>query len=143
VRVLIVDDSPVIRSIIEGALRHADPDLAKPLHAASGIDALAELDRCSDEHLSLDLILCDLHMPRMSGLDFLREMKRRNLAPGVPVVMVTADDTDLDIVQAISAGAQGYLTKPFTQNQIQICVASQRLAASTPSGTKGILGNDR
>jgi two-component system chemotaxis response regulator CheY len=99
---------------------------------------LAALDHSEAEDRPLDLILCDVHMPKMNGLDFLLEKKRRNLAPGVPVVLVTADDRDPKLLQALSVGAQGFISKPFTQNQIETCVASLMLATSAPSGREGI-----
>jgi two-component system chemotaxis response regulator CheY len=127
-----------MRNILESALRQADPDLAEPLHAATGVEALAALDHSEAEDRPLDLILCDVHMPKMNGLDFLLEKKRRNLAPEVPVVLVTADDRDPKLLQALSVGAQGFISKPFTQNQIETCVASLMLATSSPSAREGI-----
>ena len=103
VRVLIIDDSMVMRSILESALRHSGLDLAEALHAA---------------------ILCDMHMPVLNGLDFLLEKQRRNLAPGVPVVMITADASDPQVLDAVAAGAQGTISKPFTLERIKTCVAS-------------------
>jgi CheY-like chemotaxis protein len=132
-----------MRNIIEGALRQADPDMDEAFHAAGGGEALAVLDRCTVEHQLIDLILCDLHMPKMNGLAFLQEKCRRNLAPGVPVVMVTADDCDPQLLEALSVGALGVLSKPFTQNQIQTCVASFILADCAPSGREGFQGNGR
>jgi len=143
VRVLIVDDSSVMRTILEDALRQADPELADTLQAATGVEALAALDRFQTGDRPLDLILCDLHMPKMSGLDFLREKRRRNLVSSVPVVMMTADDGAPEVLEALSAGALGYLSKPFTQGQIQSCVASLLPANSASPSRKGMYDNGR
>jgi two-component system, chemotaxis family, chemotaxis protein CheY len=124
VRVLIVDDSFVMRKIVEGALRHAGLQLAEVLHAANGAAGLAALEDIAARGESLDLILCDVHMPVMDGLRFLVERPKRKLAPGVPVVMITADASDPYLLQAIAAGAQGYIAKPFTLAQVQTIVAS-------------------
>ncbi|MDP9050374.1 MAG: response regulator [Acidobacteriota bacterium] len=121
-RVLIVDDSAVMRRIVERALRHSAPDLAEVLEAANGLEALAVLEQTSEQ--PLDLILCDVHMPVMDGLGFLIEKPRRDLAPGVPVVMITADATDPHLLRAIAAGAQGYISKPFTLEQMHASVIS-------------------
>ena len=126
VRVLIVDDSVVMRKVVEGALRHTGLDLAEVLHAANGMEALAAIENSAAENQPLNLILCDVHMPEMNGLEFLLEKQRRNLAPGVPLVMITADASDPQVLRAVAAGAQGYLLKPFTLEQIKTCVASLR-----------------
>jgi two-component system chemotaxis response regulator CheY len=128
VRVLIVDDSVVMRMIVERALRQAGLDLTEVLQASNGVEGLAALDREAAFHTPLDLVLCDVHMPAMNGLDFLLEKKRRNLAPGVPVVMITADGSDPHTLDAIAAGAQGFISKPFTQEQMQASIASMLLS---------------
>lgn len=123
-RVLIVDDSVVMRRIVEDALRHSGLQLTTVLQAANGREALAALEKADALDLPLDLILCDVHMPIMDGLAFLIEKPRRNLAPGVPVVMITADAADPHLLRAIAAGAQGYVSKPFTLEQMQASIAS-------------------
>jgi len=130
VRILIVDDSVVMRMIVERALRQAGLDLDEIMQAANGAEGLAVLEQAAASGAPLDLILSDMHMPVMDGLEFLLEKQRRNLAPGVPVVMITADANDAHILQAIAAGAQGYISKPFTMEQIQSRVASLLLTAA-------------
>jgi len=124
VRVLIVDDSVVMRKIVEQVLRRAGLDLGEALHAANGVEGLAALEKTSTEGGLLDLVLCDLHMPVMDGLDFLLEKRRRNLAPNVPVLMITAESGDPELLKAMNAGAQGQLSKPFTLEQMQRSVTS-------------------
>jgi two-component system chemotaxis response regulator CheY len=124
VRVLIIDDSLVMRKILESALRHVIPDLAEVLHAANGLEGLAALENSATADRPLDLVLCDVHMPAMNGLDFLLEKQRRNLAPSVPLLMITADASDPQVLKAVASGAQGYISKPFTLEHIQTCVES-------------------
>jgi two-component system chemotaxis response regulator CheY len=124
VKVLIVDDSVVMRMIVERVLRQAGVDLGEVLYAGNGMEGLAALERGTASGAPLNLILCDVQMPVMGGLDFLLEKKRRNLAPGVPVLMITAEGSDPQVLAAIAAGAQGYISKPFTLEQIQRSVAS-------------------
>ena len=67
----------------------------------------------------MDLILSDINMPSMDGLEFLRQIRAQNLAPGVPVVMITTESSEEHVKQAIQAGAQGYIRKPFTAEQVK------------------------
>jgi two-component system chemotaxis response regulator CheY len=136
-RVLIIDDSVVMRKIVESALRNCGLKLREVLHAANGVEGLAALENAAAHGESFDLILCDVHMPLMDGLGFLTEMPRRNLAQNVPVVMITADPSDPHLVRAIAAGAQGYISKPFTLEQMKTSMASLLLNRSGNAPTIG------
>jgi two-component system chemotaxis response regulator CheY len=68
---------------------------------------------------TVDLILSDINMPSMDGLEFLRQIRAQNLAPGVPVVMITTESSEEHVKQAIQSGAQGYIRKPFTSEQVK------------------------
>jgi two-component system, chemotaxis family, chemotaxis protein CheY len=114
VRTLIVDDSSVMRKIVERALRQAGLDLLVVHEAANGSEGL-DLLRAKQ----VDLILSDINMPSMDGLEFLRQLRVQNLAPGVPVVMITTESSEEHVKQAILAGAQGYIRKPFTAEQVK------------------------
>ena len=127
----------VMRRILESALRHSDLNLSEVLHAANGMEGLAALEESAAEDRPLDLILCDVHMPQMNGLDFLLEKQRRNLAPGVPVVMITADASDPQVLDAVAAGAQGTISKPFTLERIKSCVASLLPPVAPPPSATG------
>ena len=113
-RALIVDDSTVMRKIVERALRQAGLDPLVVLEAGSGTEGLELL-----KAKSVDLILSDINMPSMDGLEFLRQLRAQNLAPGVPVVMITTESSEEHVKQAILAGAQGYIRKPFTADQVK------------------------
>ena len=114
VRALIVDDSSVMRKIVERALRQAGLDPLVVLEAGSGTEGL-DLLRARN----VDLILSDLNLPSMDGLEFLRQIRAQNLAPGIPVVMITTESSEEHVKQAIQAGAQGYIRKPFTAEQVK------------------------
>jgi two-component system, chemotaxis family, chemotaxis protein CheY len=114
VRTLIVDDSSVMRKIVERALRQAGLELMVVHEAGSGTEGLDLL-----RSKQVDLILSDINMPSMDGLEFLRQLRAQNLAPGVPVVMITTESSEEHVKQAILAGAQGYIRKPFTAEQVK------------------------
>jgi two-component system chemotaxis response regulator CheY len=114
IRTLIVDDSSVMRKIVERALRQADLDPLVVHEAGSGIEGLEVL-----KVKQVDLILSDINMPSMDGLEFLRQVRAQNLAPDVPIVMITTESSEEHVKQAIQAGAQGYIRKPFTAEQVK------------------------
>jgi two-component system, chemotaxis family, chemotaxis protein CheY len=111
---LIVDDSSVMRKIVERALRQAGLPLSKVHEASSGVEAL---DLLKSERVQL--ILSDINMPMMDGLEFLRQLRSQDLAPDVPVVMITTESSEEHVKEAIVAGAQGYIRKPFTAEQVK------------------------
>jgi two-component system chemotaxis response regulator CheY len=113
-RVLIVDDSSVMRKIVERSLRQAGLEPMVVLEAGSGVEGLQVLSG-----QSVHLILSDINMPSMDGLEFLRQLRSQNLADGVPVVMITTESSEEHVKQAILAGAQGYIRKPFTAEQVK------------------------
>jgi two-component system, chemotaxis family, chemotaxis protein CheY len=114
VHTLIVDDSSVMRKIVERSLRQAGIDAIVVHEAGNGIEAL-ELLRSG----KMDLILSDINMPAMDGIELLRQIKEQNLVPGVPVVMITTESSEEHVRQAIALGARGYIRKPFTADQVK------------------------
>ena len=114
IRALIVDDSSVMRKIVERSLRQAGVELDKVTEAGNGAEALASL-----QENPVDLILCDINMPVMDGLEFVREAAKLECAKGVPIVMITTEGSESHVVQALSAGARGYIRKPFTPDQVK------------------------
>jgi two-component system, chemotaxis family, chemotaxis protein CheY len=118
-RALIIDDSAVMRKVIERALRQAGLELTDVLQASNGEEALQTLRENQGATDSLSLILSDINMPVMDGLQFLETRKQENLSPGVPVVMITTEGNEAFVMRAIAAGAQGYICKPFTAEQVK------------------------
>lgn len=114
IRTLIVDDSSVMRKIVERTLRQAGLEMETVYEASSGDAALELLQR-----QQVDLILSDINMPTMDGLEFLNQLRVRNLAKNVPVVMITTESSEEHVKKAILAGARGYVRKPFTVEQIK------------------------
>jgi two-component system, chemotaxis family, chemotaxis protein CheY len=111
---LIIDDSSVMRKIVERSLRQAGVNLAKVHEAGNGAEALSLL-----AETRVDLILCDINMPVMDGLEFVKQLAGVENAKGVPVVMITTEGSESHVVQALSCGARGYIRKPFTADQVK------------------------
>ena len=103
IRVLVVDDHPVVRDGLAGQLS-SQPDLAVTGQAGSAEEALAVL-----RHEEVDVVLTDLRMPGAGGIALIAEIGRRH--PGVQVVVLTTYDTAAEVSGALAAGARGYLLK--------------------------------
>jgi len=113
-----------MRHILEKALRLALPHLIYVLNASNGEQGLTALQQSAAANQPIHLILCDMHMPQLDGLDFLLRMKQLNLASNVPFLMITADTGDPRVSKSIDAAAVGFLSKPFTLQQVQERVLS-------------------
>jgi len=112
--VLIVDDSSSMRTILKKIIRASGFDIGECHEAGDGKEALSVL---ADEWV--DLVLSDINMPRMNGLELVSEMKKDELMRAVPVVMVTTEGNEKTMQKALSLGANGYIRKPFTPEDIR------------------------
>jgi two-component system, chemotaxis family, chemotaxis protein CheY len=107
-RVLIVDDSPVMRSVIRRVIVLSGMEGAEFLEASNGSEAL-DLLRAQ----WVDVVLTDLNMPSMDGEQLLRCLNAEGILKSVPVVVVSTDSTESRVQQMLSLGARGYVGKPF------------------------------
>lgn len=112
--VLIVDDSAAIRKILQRVLVQADVPLGKVHEAGDGLEALQKL-----KAESVGLILSDINMPNMDGLQLLSAVKAEDSLKQIPVIMVTTEGSSTKVMEAVSLGASGYVRKPFTAEQIK------------------------
>ena len=110
VRVLIVDDHPVVRNGLRGMLA-GEPGVAVVGEASDGAEALAVADR-----LSPDVVLMDLRMPGMDGIEATAAFAARGGGPRV--LVLTTYDTDADVLRAVEAGATGYLLKDASSGEL-------------------------
>ncbi len=116
--ILIVDDSSVMRKILERSLRQAIPNgIEQVVEAGDGAEALAKLDAGP-----IQVIFSDINMPNMNGLDFLRNVKETP-HKDLPVIMVTTEGGERTVMEAISLGAKGFIRKPFTPQQMESTLA--------------------
>jgi len=112
-KILIVDDSSVMRKVIKAA---ADVLDLQTEEAQDGIEALEIL---SENHEDIDLVLLDWNMPGKTGFEVLEEIKGTDNYKGIPVMMVTTEGHKKSIVAAVKAGANNYLVKPFTVDELE------------------------
>ncbi len=116
--VLIVDDSAAIRKILHRVLVQADVPLGTVMEAGDGVEALSKLKQGP-----VGLILSDINMPNMDGIEFLSNVKADPLLKAVPVLMVTTEGSQAKVLQALELGAVGYVRKPFTADEIKVKLA--------------------
>ena len=144
VSVLVVDDASFIRDLVKKCLRNAFPGI-KIEDAVNGRKAQAMLTRDA-----FDLVLCDWEMPEMSGLELLTWCREQPQLKAMPFVMVTSRGDKENVVQAIQAGVSGYVSKPFTNEQLLTKVKQalhkvgrlDALVASAPTKMNSAFGND-
>jgi two-component system, chemotaxis family, chemotaxis protein CheY len=105
-RVLVVDDSATVRQQVGIALQSAGYEI---LEAVDGADGLSKLADNSD----ISMVICDINMPRMSGLEMIEQLAQSKTIRKVPVVMLTTEGQPALIQRARQAGAKGWIVKPF------------------------------
>ncbi|MCP2075306.1 UNVERIFIED_ORG: CheY-like chemotaxis protein [Pseudomonas lini] len=144
VSVLVVDDASFIRDLVKKCLRNYFPGI-RIEDAVNGKKAQAMLAR-----EAFDLVLCDWEMPEMSGLELLSWCRQQDTLKGMPFVMVTSRGDKENVVQAIQAGVSGYVSKPFTNEQLLTKVKQalhkvgklDTLMNSAPTKMNSAFGND-
>ncbi len=109
--ILVVDDSSTMRKIISRSLRQAGLAIDDIYEAGDGIEGLSVLGE-----KKVDLVLSDINMPNMDGLEFIRQIRANGNA--VPIVMITTEGGEDIIKEAISSGASASIKKPFTPDQL-------------------------
>jgi two-component system chemotaxis response regulator CheY len=112
--VLIVDDSAAIRKILQRVLVQTEVPLGQVHEAGDGLEALNVL-----KSNTVNLILSDINMPNMDGLQFLGQVKAQDAYKSVPVIMITTEGNQTKVMEAVQLGAAGYVRKPFTAEQIK------------------------
>jgi CheY-like chemotaxis protein len=113
-RALVVDDDPMIRTLVQGMLQDEGFEVVLAEDGQKGLDVLANEPR----PIQFDLIVMDVMMPNMTGLEALAELKQDNDSSTIPVIMLTAESKPEDIMNGYSHGAEYYITKPFTREQL-------------------------
>lgn len=111
--ILIVDDSPVMRKVIAKTVRLSGVEVGEILEAGNGLEGL---EQAKDNWI--DLILSDINMPEMNGLQFIEELKNDEVMKSIPVIVISTEGRDSVVQEALSLGAVDYITKPFQPEEI-------------------------
>jgi two-component system, OmpR family, phosphate regulon response regulator PhoB len=109
-RILVIEDEPALVEMLRYNLEKEGFDVATALDGEEGLAAVSEAKP--------DLILLDWMLPHMSGLEFCRQLRRGRETQTIPVIMLTARGDENDRVRALDVGADDYVTKPFSPNEL-------------------------
>ena len=112
--VLIVDDSPVMRSFIRRVLGLSGFEVSECIEAGNGLEALDALGASR-----VDIILTDINMPQMNGEEFLRRLGADGILKTIPALVISTDATKERILRMLALGAEGYMSKPFTPESLR------------------------
>jgi two-component system, chemotaxis family, chemotaxis protein CheY len=111
-KILIVDDSQLIHSMYRLVLNRYKN--CKIVDAMNGLEALDVLSREGD----FDLILLDINMPVMNGLQFMEKIKKENIYSYIPIIVISTEGKEEDTLMALKLGASGYVVKPFKPHML-------------------------
>jgi two-component system, chemotaxis family, chemotaxis protein CheY len=121
VTIMIVDDSRIMRNTVKGVFSGVESS-CNFIEAKDGEEALALL-----ETQSCDLILLDWNMPRLSGIDFLKQVRAMDQYKDLPIIMVTSEAAKFNVIEALKHGATDYITKPIKLDLFKQKLAKLRL----------------
>jgi two-component system chemotaxis response regulator CheY len=119
-RILVVEDSFSMRAFVRSALEIGGPGLedVEVVEASSGFDALRLLPRGP-----YDLVITDINMPDINGLELVRFMRQHSQHRATPVLLISTQTSDRDQRRGLAVGADGYLAKPFSPESLREVVA--------------------
>jgi len=117
--ILIVDDSAVVRMATKRIIDRADIEFDQLFEAENGQAALDIL-----EQQQIDLVLADLHMPEMTGVELVHIMRQQDSTKSIPVIVVSAESSPARIEELEAEGIQGYLHKPFSPEEVRQVILS-------------------
>ena len=108
--ILVVDDSETVRQVLQLTLANAGFDVVE---AEDGLEALDKL-----AHNSVDMLITDLNMPNMDGLDLIKRVRQNGAYRFTPIVMLTTESSEEKKLAGREAGASGWIVKPFKPEQL-------------------------
>lgn len=114
-KVLVIDDSALIHQMYKMVLMRYRCQIIDALNGQDGLDKLAK-------NPDIDLILLDINMPVMNGLDFMKKVKAENAYAHIPIVLVSTEGKEEDTMRGLGLGAKGYVKKPFQPSDLHMLI---------------------
>jgi two-component system, chemotaxis family, chemotaxis protein CheY len=114
-KVLVVDDSALIHQMYKMVLMRYKCKIVDALNGQDGLDKLGK-------NPDTDLILLDINMPVMNGLDFIKKVKELGSFDHIPIVLVSTEGKEEDTMRGLALGAKGYVKKPFQPSDLHLLV---------------------
>jgi two-component system chemotaxis response regulator CheY len=111
---MIVDDSATMRKIIMKTVRMSGLEFDRTEEAGNGAEALQKL-----QATTVDIVLCDINMPEMNGIEFVKQARQIDCIKNTKIIMVSTESAQDLIDNLMSSGANGFITKPFTPERFQ------------------------
>jgi len=119
INVLIVDDSSTMRKIVQRNLKQTGLDLGEIFQAGDGQEGLAILNQ-----ETVSLVLSDWNMPNMDGLGMVEAIRANEAWSHIQIIMITTEGGEAKVQEAVAAGANGYVKKPFTADDLEAQLTS-------------------
>ena len=110
-KVLVVDDSALIHGMYQLVLLRYNCEMVKAMNGQEALDILAV-------QRDFQLILLDIHMPVMNGIQFMEKAKALGLTTSFPIIILSAEGKEEDTIKGLKLGARGYLKKPFKSTEL-------------------------
>lgn len=129
-KILVVDDLSTVRRMMRGVLRFLG--FENIVEAENGAEALEIV-----QNGGVDFVLSDWNMPVMSGLDLLKNIRKSDASKDIPVLMMTGEVLEEKVIEAIRAGANDYVVKPFTANDLK-----EKMSTTFKSSARGVSYTD-
>ncbi len=107
-KILIVDDSRIMRNIVKNSLLKNKEILFDLVEADNGVDAFNILER-----EEIDMLLVDWNMPHLNGLDLVKKLRSMDKYKSLPIIMITSEAAKYNVIEAVKAGVNDYLIKPI------------------------------
>jgi two-component system chemotaxis response regulator CheY len=114
-KVLVVDDSALIHQMYKMVLMRYKCDIIDALNGQDGLDKLAK-------NTDINLILLDINMPLMNGLEFIKKVKELGKYDHIPIIIVSTEGKEEDTMRGLSLGAKGYVKKPFQPSDLHTLI---------------------
>ncbi len=114
-KVLVVDDSALIHQMYKMVLMRYHCQIVDAINGQDGLDKLAK-------HPDVNLILLDINMPVMNGIEFIKKVKAAGSYEQIPIVMVSTEGKEEDTLRGLALGAKGYVKKPFQPSDLHALI---------------------